>query len=1151
MSAQHKNDPFYLTDGQSSAEKIHRLLSRAASFDFEEEDLSSRFGGTLTLPGDDSPVGAAFVRSNGSSHSSSARKVRRKLSFEKEMAATVDVLPDSRGGRDSSDSCLSPETLAAFGRMSNDNLPIGFSFFSHFPASPPVSQGDTMIRERRATSPPPVSDQQAALTTSTGLSLDSASSLFGTTLGAQLLDQHSSASADLSSSPGRAYDESSSSTDSNLDSLIGPSLSDLQLHAALRLPDLPADPLLAGGGGAQGRVYPTTYPGKKGFNIKSLSEYRAEATSLAGLDDLPVPQLAQPQKQRPAHSYAHMPRHAHAHARHAGQHAPHFHMQHAHPHAHMHAAAPAFPHALGGQGAAGAGVFHRADLPHVGAPPMDMYPAAFPADPYAPPPMYSHARRPDNRHAHSVSPLKSGSPTHSSAVRMGFCMPPPPSLNRYPAHGPPPPSHHPGAYAQQQSDGFLAPSHALHSKPGSRGLEGGSYSHRRANSSPNNIDLQAHDAAVNGWHGGGMYLCPPMPLADASAVKRPPAAAHPSRKAKIRSQSATAPSSPHKMCEFALNTFQPHLPYGVEDQRREELNESPNTKVQFKAFFKQFKQKEKEGLEAATEFANSHFEILPKKVHWKVYLEMADLAKRENHIERAVQYYEMVNKLQPYAYQGWLEFAKMEEECGSLNKCKKILQQGLAFCPYNEGLLVKAIKHEERMDNLEGARQLLARLKHVGIDKSWKTMMEGAQLEARAGNLGVARKIFKYLMKNVPWYGPIYQEAYRFEEKCENFKRCILVISKGIEENSRYGPLWFSALRLYEKVYGKNLAPVRDLVEKASKAVSKELTWKLFFEAAQVEERAGNLAAARASYVQSIRSCPDNLLWKIWLGGARTELGCGNVDTARKLQQRALELVPPKMKAMVYLEISKLEEFTGHVDRARKVLKTARKETKHEWKVFLETVLLEMRNSSMEEAMVHAQNALRVHTGTGRLWAVMIQLQESAGVDAQETVFKQALKGVPKSGEVWCEGARLQLPRKRYDKARQFLEFAIRFTPQYGDSFVEFLRLRFLTEGPNANTEDLERWCVNADPNYGALWLFCKRHPLDTTRQVLRVVKALLLLELFPELNSPYLRQVASVVMDGCDKPPTLTLSKLTQNIAALPDSSRRIAIFGPDHIKP
>ena len=75
---------------------------------------------------------------------------------------------------------------------------------------------------------------------------------------------------------------------------------------------------------------------------------------------------------------------------------------------------------------------------------------------------------------------------------------------------------------------------------------------------------------------------------------------------------------------------------------------------------------------------------LPSKVHWRIRLEMADLAKRENKFPLARTNFRMVTQLQPYAAQGWLEFSRMEDECGNLQRCQSILRQGLEFCPYNE-----------------------------------------------------------------------------------------------------------------------------------------------------------------------------------------------------------------------------------------------------------------------------------------------------------------------------------------------------------------------------------------------------------------------------------------------------------------------------------
>ena len=80
-------------------------------------------------------------------------------------------------------------------------------------------------------------------------------------------------------------------------------------------------------------------------------------------------------------------------------------------------------------------------------------------------------------------------------------------------------------------------------------------------------------------------------------------------------------------------------------------------------------------------------------------------------------------------------------------------------------------------------------------------------------------------------------------------------------------------------------------------------------------------------------------------------------------------------------------------------------------------------------------------------------------------LFLLAIQEVPKSGEVWyfschhvtrsliyhtyrCEGARVCLNPANImfslEKAKIFLDYALHFTPQYGDTFIELLRLYLL-----------------------------------------------------------------------------------------------------------
>jgi len=633
---------------------------------------------------------------------------------------------------------------------------------------------------------------------------------------------------------------------------------------------------------------------------------------------------------------------------------------------------------------------------------------------------------------------------------------------------------------------------------------------------------------------------------------------------------------------------------GKDFRQSKELAMSPKTRAVYKDFSHTLRSKDTQlkGERFARDLAQRCMRELPETVHWRVHLEMADLSKREKNFSEARRLYRLATELQPSAPQTWLEYAKMEEERGHFDRCQRILTAGLHHCPYHEALMLKGIKHLERMGELRMARSLLSQLYSVPINQSWRTLLEGALLEARAGQTDTARRIFKFLLQQAPWYGPVWHEACRFEQRCNHMQEALHVAESGLVQLPRYGPLWFCALRLHECTASKGdlLRATRQLVERGVRHISKDLVWKLWFESAQVEERNGNLQRARAAYVKSVATCAANLRWKVWLGGARTELCHSQFAVSQALLEQAYKESPPKTRAIVMLEQSRLHELCGNAEQSRKLLRGARKTNRQEWKVFLESVLLELRSQDMQRALKEAHQALKVHRGTGRLWAVLIQLEHAHGVRRQLGVFQQALLEVPKSGEVWCEGARICLnPFSEcfnLKAAHNFLDFAIEFTPQYGDSFIEYLRLQMLMKAPEEEIERLWQLCINAEPNYGTLWFHCKSSVLLTTRQVMQGATELLQRELreyrhvyesavkraetaeFSQAASaavaaalgegggesalPPLRVEGSVVAEAADfVTGSVTLNRMHRRLDELSFEEKRSLIYGGDMIVP
>ena len=55
-------------------------------------------------------------------------------------------------------------------------------------------------------------------------------------------------------------------------------------------------------------------------------------------------------------------------------------------------------------------------------------------------------------------------------------------------------------------------------------------------------------------------------------------------------------------------------------------------------------------------------------------MDLAEVAKKDNHLHSARKFYRQAVQIQPYASCAWIEYAKLEEECGELNKSQVCLK---------------------------------------------------------------------------------------------------------------------------------------------------------------------------------------------------------------------------------------------------------------------------------------------------------------------------------------------------------------------------------------------------------------------------------------------------------------------------------------------
>jgi hypothetical protein len=74
---------------------------------------------------------------------------------------------------------------------------------------------------------------------------------------------------------------------------------------------------------------------------------------------------------------------------------------------------------------------------------------------------------------------------------------------------------------------------------------------------------------------------------------------------------------------------------------------------------------------------------------------------------------------------------------------------------------------------MQGAREMLSRLRDIPVERTWKILAEGVLLEARAGRLEVARRASRFLRTVVRWHGPVYHDAVKLEERALQYPRAL------------------------------------------------------------------------------------------------------------------------------------------------------------------------------------------------------------------------------------------------------------------------------------------------------------------------------------------------------------------------------------------
>lgn len=83
---------------------------------------------------------------------------------------------------------------------------------------------------------------------------------------------------------------------------------------------------------------------------------------------------------------------------------------------------------------------------------------------------------------------------------------------------------------------------------------------------------------------------------------------------------------------------------------KSDMQETPNSKHKYKQLSREIKEVEKKGFSETVKMVFDKILTIPKKVHWKILLDLSDFAKRESKFNEAKILFKLITYIQPFAY---------------------------------------------------------------------------------------------------------------------------------------------------------------------------------------------------------------------------------------------------------------------------------------------------------------------------------------------------------------------------------------------------------------------------------------------------------------------------------------------------------------------
>ena len=233
----------------------------------------------------------------------------------------------------------------------------------------------------------------------------------------------------------------------------------------------------------------------------------------------------------------------------------------------------------------------------------------------------------------------------------------------------------------------------------------------------------------------------------------------------------------------------------------------------------------------------------PSEAQLKAAMDEAIESKRQGFLNRArVAFLELSCRC-AWSVQVWLEFGRLELECGDFRSAQLVLLSGLAYHPQSDLLLQKLLRVDEKLRDVALLRAAINKLITANTQKSLRVAVEGVLAAARLGYRQYAHLLFDTITRCHRYaLSVFYLQWLYFDRRCGPYAAVLPRCQSLLRRFARYSPLWFEYLDLLEYDFTLtqrhgvaqrcvDVSAYEEAVTRALGSLTSDVAWRVHFTA--------------------------------------------------------------------------------------------------------------------------------------------------------------------------------------------------------------------------------------------------------------------------------------------------------------------------------